>query len=152
WLVLYNQFQDFTRRNNLSASDFLNQSQAAQQLNAEQRIYLKMIFGIYDRNLLAAPIFDQEDTEVAWQRLLRENQTDTTRVLPAKPTTPMAPAPARKKNPSGNQDKYRELVAPGDLKNKYKIEPPARQSLPKEPVKQEETVINPLNVVDLREK
>jgi len=106
WLTLYNQFQDFAQRNNLSSFNFFNQSQAAQNLNEAERTVLKKVFDLYDRSLLVSPVVEEEALDEIYQQSLLQAPAQSA------PTTKTARPAASPPAPTD----YLEPVGPEDLK------------------------------------
>lgn len=163
WIELYNQFEDFLKRNNLSANSFFNQSISAKELNSREIEVLREIFDVYDNILIKIPLVDEEMMQQLVQSLERESEevsdNGKRQIKQEAEITPSSKQQEQKQPakqvstssaPGLSQDKYREPIAQKDLANKYKNIAP--QPTPDQPgLKSKDAVIvNPLNIVDLR--
>ena len=145
WLALYNQFEDFMGRDDLSIINFLNQSQSARNLNEEERKVLENIFKLYDTVLTFTLDLDEEAAEEILQAEDKQPfLAPESGVAASQQLTSLAPPPNAPE--ALLADKYRQPVDPKDLKNKFKIEAPQRK-----PLSMDEGFSNPANVVDLRD-
>ncbi len=173
WLKIYNEFQDFTKRNNLSSLDFFNQSQKAGSLTPPERAVLKKILDLYDKLLLVTPVVDPEELERTHQETLAPRTAERKLGEPLRqPEEAVSPGPALPKTPGikpgvtpttapdtlsrktppppPTTDRYREPVEEKDLRpeEKYRVTPPEKRLLPGG--NKDGQIVNPLNVVDLR--
>lgn len=148
WLVLYNQFEDFMGRDEMSLINFFNQSQSARTLTPENRKLLENIFKIYDSVLTSTPDIDEETATELFQTETRQPLfTLTPAVAPVPEQNSRLTAPPRAPQSPKSNDKYLQPIDPQDLKNKFKMEMPQ-----KKPASLDEGVVNPANVVDLRDR
>lgn len=148
WLVLYNQFEDFMGRDEMSLINFFNQSQSARTLTPEGRKLLENIFKIYDSVLTSTPDIDEETAAELFQTETKQPLfAPTPAVAPVPEQNSRLAAPPQAPQPPKSNDKYLQPIDPQDLKNKFKMEMPQ-----KKPASLDEGFVNPANVVDLRDR
>lgn len=163
WIELYNQFEDFLKRNNLSANSFFNQSISAKELNSREIEVLREIFDVYDNILIKIPLVDEEMMQQLVQSLERESEevsdNGKRQIQQEAETTPSSKQQEQKQPakqvstssaPDLSQDKYREPIAQKDLANKYKNTSPQPTTDQSGLKSKDDVIVNPLNIVDLR--